>query len=88
MDYLNNSVYLPLDWCSYFIPDNLKHVPNDAQCPLALLAVHVAVHVANSLLENIFKCPKTKTIAVKFRKRINMFENGSIQNSHNLMLYV
>ena len=28
----------------------------------------LAVHVANSWLEDIFKCPKTKTIAVKFRK--------------------
>ena len=47
----------------------------------------LAVHMANSWLEDIFKCPKKKLL-LNFENAVNIFENGIIQNSHNLMLYV
>ena len=48
----------------------------------------LAVYMANSWLEDIFKCPPKKLLFLNLENAVNIFENGSIQNNHNLMLYV
>ena len=48
----------------------------------------LAVHVANSWLEECFNVQKQKLLLLHFENVVNIFENGSSQNSHNLMLYV
>ena len=48
----------------------------------------LAVYEANFLAGGHFLCPKTKTIVLNFENSVNIFENGIIQNSHNVMLYV
>ena len=48
----------------------------------------VAVYEANFLAEGHFYMSKNKLLLLNFEKAVNIFENRSMQNNHNLMLYV
>ena len=50
---------------------------------LHILAVYVANFLAGGHFLNV-----QKLLLLNSEKAVNIFENGSIQNRHNLMLYV